>query len=62
MQTMPGYRAIAEYTKYQDHWDHQADTQHQGPSVSLRAFARGERPAPLVTTQAPRPTRPVVVT
>jgi hypothetical protein len=52
MKTMQGYRTIATYTKSHDRWYHTADTAHQGPSVSLHAFAQGQRPAPLVECYA----------
>ena len=52
MKTMQGYTTIASYTKYNNRMYHKADTQHQGPSVSLKAFHQGHRPPPLVECYA----------
>jgi hypothetical protein len=57
---MEGYTKIASYTKHGDRWYHKADTSRQGPSVNNTDFHQGQRPAPLRTTQAPRPTPPPV--
>jgi hypothetical protein len=56
MKTMNGYTALASYTKFYERFYHQADTQHQGPSVSSQAFYRGARPAPLIECYAPKDT------
>jgi hypothetical protein len=57
MKLMAGNVKIASYRKHDGRWFHEADTRHEGPSVSLKAFSQGQRPAALQTTQAP-PARP----